>query len=225
MKRKGCNWWRKLILVMLAALLVSPHVWSKTKKDEVIVSKQLTEDERDLLPDKTIEIKMKRLSINRKTGGRMMDDLMPVLDSIAANDYTNRTFALLLTPAGNDVNIGVGNDDIISHGLSKDLYFGDLEVNGAHFVVMRNSENDAVLTRSFFRNGDIKFVQEFEFVMVKKADEPTSLIARWSPTSGLKIQQFVINLSNEPEEPALNIDIQQPLNIPEDDAAQPTIGN
>lgn len=211
--------------MMLAALLVNPHVWSKTKKDEVIVSKQLTEDERDLLPDKTIEIKMKRLSINRKTGGRMMDDLMPVLDSIAANDYTNRTFALLLTPAGNDVNIGVSNDDIISHGLNKDLYFGDLEVNGAHFVVMRNSENDAVLTRSFFRNGDIKFVQEFEFVMVKKADEPTSLIARWGPTSGLKIQQLVINLSNESEEPAPDTDIQQPLNIPEDDAAQPTIGN
>ncbi len=225
MKRKGCNWGRRLLLVMLAALLVNPHVWSKTKKDEVIVSKQLTEDERDLLPDKTIEIKMKRLSINRKTGGRMMDDLMPVLDSIAANDYTNRTFALLLTPAGNDVNIGVSNDDIISHGLNKDLYFGDLEVNGAHFVVMRNSENDAVLTRSFFRNGDIKFVQEFEFVMVKKADEPTSLIARWGPTSGLKIQQLVINLSNEPEEPAPDTDIQQPLNIPEDDAAQPTIGN
>jgi len=179
--------------LLVAMMLTSGSLWAKD--DEVIVTRQLTLSQRKSLPDKTITTDVKRLTFNKKADASLVDAITQVMDTIASEDYQNRTFVLLLE--GNTdgtIAIAARNDDIVTRG-SKDasIYYGELEHKRYHFVVLTGKDNQELLEQTFKRQGKVKFVQEFEFVDFPTPRYPTNVIGEWSPSTGFKWKTVTIN--------------------------------
>lgn len=179
--------------MLVAMMLTSGSLWAKD--DEVIVTRQLTLSQRKSLPDKTITTDVKRLTFNKKADASLVDAITQVMDTIASEDYQNRTFVLLLE--GNTdgtIAIAARNDDIVTRG-SKDasIYYGELEHKRYHFVVLTGKDNQELLEQTFKRQGKVKFVQEFEFVDFPTPRYPTNVIGELSPSTGFKWKTVTIN--------------------------------
>lgn len=179
--------------MLVAMMLTSGSLWAKD--DEVIVTRQLTLSQRKSLPDKTITTDVKRLTFNKKADASLVDAIIQVMDTIASEDYQNRTFVLLLE--GNTdgtIAIAARNDDIVTRG-SKDasIYYGELEHKRYLFVVLTGKDNQELLEQTFKRQGKVKFVQEFEFVDFPTPRYPTNVIGEWSPSTGFKWKTVTIN--------------------------------
>ena len=184
---------KRIIILLVAMMLTSGSLWAKD--DEVIVTRQLTLSQRKSLPDKTITTDVKRLTFNKKADASLVDAITQVMDTIASEDYQNRTFVLLLE--GNTdgtIAIAARNDDIVTRG-SKDasIYYGELEHKRYHFVVLMGKDNQELLEQMFKRQGKVKFVQEFEFVDFPTPRYPTNVIGEWSPSTGFKWKTVTIN--------------------------------
>jgi len=184
---------KRIIILLVAMMLTSGSLWAKD--DEVIVTRQLTLSQRKSLPDKTITTDVKRLTFNKKADASLVDAIIQVMDTIASEDYQNRTFVLLLE--GNTdgtIAIAARNDDIVTRG-SKDasIYYGELEHKRYHFVVLTGKDNQELLEQTFKRQGKVKFVQEFEFVDFPTPRYPTNVIGEWSPSTGFKWKTVTIN--------------------------------
>lgn len=179
--------------MLVAMMLTSGSLWAKD--DEVIVTRQLTLSQRKSLPDKTITTDVKRLTFNKKADASLVDAITQVMDTIASEDYQNRTFVLLLE-GNTDCTIAIAarNDDIVTRG-SKDasIYYGELEHKRYHFVVLTGKDNQELLEQTFKRQGKVKFVQEFEFVDFPTPRYPTNVIGEWSPSTGFKWKTVTIN--------------------------------
>ncbi len=178
---------------MAAALLAAMCLWAKD--DEVIVTRQLTAAQRGSLPDKTIVVETKRLVPTKQADTDLLDAIGQVMDTIASEDYMNRTFVLLLEPkADGHMAIGARSDDIVTRGKQDpSIYYGTLEHGRYHFVVLTSKENMPLLERTFKRQSKVKFVQEFEFVDFPTPRYPTNVIAQWAPGQALKWLTVVIN--------------------------------
>lgn len=179
--------------MLVAMMLTSGSLWAKD--DEVIVTRQLTLSQRKSLPDKTITTDVKRLTFNKKADASLVDAITQVMDTIASEDYQNRTFVLLLEgKTDGTIAIAARNDDIVTRG-SKDasIYYGELEHKRYHFVVLTGKDNQELLEQTFKRQGKVKFVQEFEFVDFPTPRYPTNVIGEWSPSTGFKWKTVTIN--------------------------------
>lgn len=184
---------KRLLLTLMATLLVAGSMFAKD--DEVIVTRQFTSSQRNTLPDKTITIEMKRLTFGKKADAGLVEAITRVMDTIAQEDYQNRTFVLLLEPKeGGEIGIAARSDDIVTRGRQDaTIYYGTLEHRRYHFVVLTGKDNMALLERTFKRQGKVKFVQEFEFVDFKTTIYPTNVIGRWSPDKGARLLSVSIN--------------------------------
>ncbi len=178
---------------MMALALMAGSLWAKD--DEVIVTRQLTMSQRSSLPEKTITVETKHLAPAKKADAGLIDAITQVMDTIASEDYQNRTFVLLLEPKSDGtIAIAARNDDIVTRG-SKDptIYYGELEHNRYHFVVLTGKDNMALLEQTFKRQGKVKYVQEFEFVDFPTPRYPTNVVGEWSPATGFKWLTVIIN--------------------------------
>lgn len=188
---------KRLLITLTIAVLVAGSLWAKD--DEVIVTRQLTTGQRNALPEKTITLEIKRLAFNKKADTGLIDAITQVMDTIAAEDYQNRTFVLLLEPREGEIAIAAHSDDIVTRGKQDPtIYFGTLEHKRYHFVVLTGKDNMPLLEQTFKRQGKVKFVQEFEFVEFKTPNYPTNVIGRWSPANALKLLTVIIN--EDPEQ-------------------------
>ena len=184
---------KRLLFTLIAAMLVAGSL--QAKDDEVIVTHQFTSSQRDVLPEKTLTVEMKRLTFAKKADAGLVDAITQVMDTIAQEDYQNRTFVLLLEPKeGGEIAIATRNDDIVTQGRQDaSIYYGALEHRRYHFVLLTSKDNAALLEGTFKRQGKVKFVQEFEFVDFKTPLYPTNVIGRWSPDMGLQLLTVAIN--------------------------------
>ena len=184
---------KRLLIILTAAVLTAGSLWAKD--DEVIVTRQLTTGQRNALPEKTVTVEMKRLTPTKKADTALLDAIELVMDTIAREDYQNRTFVLMLeSRAGGEVAIAAQSDDIVTRGkLDASIYYGTLEHNRYHFVILESKDNQELLERTFKRQGKVKFVQEFEFVDFKTPNYPTNVIAQWSQSNGFKWLTVIIN--------------------------------
>ena len=174
--------------------MVATSLWAKND-DEVIVTRQLTMAQRKSLPDQTISLEMKRLEPQKKADPRLIESINQVMDTIANEDFQNRTFVLLIEPKPDgDIAIAAHSDDILSQGhKDASMMFGDLQSGRCHFVVLVSKDNGALLEQTFKRKGKVKFVQEFELVEFKTPYYPTNVIGQWSADKGLRLLTVIIN--------------------------------
>ncbi len=193
---------RRLLISLVAIALTASGLWARD--DEVVVTRQYTLGQRNSLPENTIIVETKRLSINKKADARLVDAIVQVMDTIAQEDYQNRTFVLLLEPReGGEIAIAAHSDDIVTHGKQDPtVYYGTMEHNRYHFVMLKSIGNEPLLEQIFKRQSKVKFVQEFEFVDYKTTIYPTNVIARWSPDKGLCWQTVTINEDPSADRPA-----------------------
>ena len=193
---------KRLLISLVAIALTASGLWARD--DEVVVTRQFTLGQRNSLPENTIVVETKRLSINKKADARLVDAIVQVMDTIAQEDYQNRTFVLLLEPReGGEIAIAAHSDDIVTHGKQDPtVYYGTMEHNRYHFVMLKSSGNEPLLEQIFKRQSKVKFVQEFEFVDYKTTIYPTNVIARWSPDKGLCWQTVTINEDPSADRPA-----------------------
>ena len=184
---------KRLLITLTAAMLVAGSLWAKD--DEVIVTRQLTSGQRNALPEKTISLEMKSLAFNKKADEGLVEAITQVMDTIAREDYQNRTFVLLLeVKNGGEVSITVHSDDILTRGnRNPENFYGSLEYQRYHFVVLTDKGNKELLDKTFKRQGKVKFVQEFEFVDFKTPLYPTNVIGQWSPQDGFSWLTVIIN--------------------------------
>ena len=174
--------------------MVATSLWAKND-DEVIVTRQLTMAQRKSLPDQTISLEMKRLAPQKKADPRLIEAINQVMDTIANEDFQNRTFVLLIEPKPDgDIAIAAHSDDILSQGhKDASMMFGDLQRGRCHFVVLVSKDNGPLLEKTFKRQGKVKFVQEFEFVDFRTPYYPTNVIGQWSANKGLRLITVIIN--------------------------------
>ena len=193
---------KRLLISLVAIALTASGLWARD--DEVVVTRQFTLGQRNSLPENTIVVETKRLSINKKANARLVDAIVQVMDTIAQEDYQNRTFVLLLEPReGGEIAIAAHSDDIVTHGKQDPtVYYGTMEHNRYHFVMLKSIGNEPLLEQIFKRQSKVKFVQEFEFVDYKTTIYPTNVIARWSPDKGLCWQTVTINEDPSADRPA-----------------------
>ena len=193
---------KRLLISLVAIALTASGLWARD--DEVVVTRQYTLGQRNSLPENTIIVETKRLSINKKADARLVDAIVQVMDTIAQEDYQNRTFVLLLEPReGGEIAIAAHSDDIVTHGKQDPtVYYGTMEHNRYHFVMLKGIGNEPLLEQIFKRQSKVKFVQEFEFVDYKTTIYPTNVIARWSPDKGLCWQTVTINEDPSADRPA-----------------------
>ena len=185
---------KRIVITLIAALMTAGCLWAG-EDDEIIVTRQLFTGQRSALPEKTITVEMKRLTPAKKADASLIAAIMQVMDTIASEDYQNRTFVLLLEPKScGEITIAVRDDDIVTRG-SKDasMYYGTLEHKRHQFVVLTNRDNTALIERTFKRQGKVTFVQEFEFVDFKTTHYPTNVIMTWSPDTGTRWETVIIN--------------------------------
>lgn len=184
---------QRLFILVTAIVIAAGSLWGKD--DEVIVTRQLTMAQRGNLPEKTITVEMKRLTFNKNADTGLVDAITQVTDTIASEDYQNRTFVLLIEPRGDgEVAIAVRSDDIVTRGRQDgSIYYGTLEHERYHFVVLTGKDNQQLLDKTFKRQGKVKFVQEFEFVDFPTPRYPTNVIGQWLPGRGLKWLTVIIN--------------------------------
>ncbi len=184
---------KRVLIALAAVLLTAESMWAKD--DEIIVTRQLTTGQRNSLPEKTISVETKRLVFNKKADAGLTDAITSMMDTIAQEDYQNRTFVLMMEPRNDgEVAIAVQSDDIVTRGRQDaSIYYGVIDHNRYHFVVLTGKTNGALLDQTFKRQGKVKFVQEFEFVDFKTPNYPTNVIGSWRPDMGLKWLTVIIN--------------------------------
>lgn len=184
---------KRLLIILMAVSLAGVSLWAKD--DEIIVTRQFTSGQRNMLPEKTVTVEMKRLSIDKKADAGLVDALTRVMDTIAEEDYQNRTFVLLLDfKDGGEIGIAARDDDIVTRGRKDgSIYHGVLDHRRYHFVLLTSKDNTRLLEQTFKRQGKVKFVQEFELVEFKTPHYPTNVIGRWSPDKGLRFLTVEIN--------------------------------
>ena len=142
---------RRLLISLVAIALTASGLWARD--DEVVVTRQFTLGQRNSLPENTIVVETKRLSINKKADARLVDAIVQVMDTIAQEDYQNRTFVLLLEPReGGEIAIAAHSDDIVTHGKQDPtVYYGTMEHNRYHFVMLKSIGNEPLLEQIFKR--------------------------------------------------------------------------
>jgi len=183
---------KRFLIVFAALIMTASSMWGKD--EEVIVTRQLLLSQRNSLPEKTITVEAKKLTFNKKADANLVNALMMVMDTIAQEDYMNRTFVLLIDPKGDGrISIAAHSDDIVTNGRNSDIMLGDMQHGRCHFVVLMSKVNGQLLDNTFKRQSKVKFVQEFEFVDFKTPNYPTSVIAEWTAGGVFKWVNIVIN--------------------------------
>lgn len=199
---------KRLFIILMALTLSAGSLWGKD--DEIIVTRQITTGQRNALPEKTITVEMKWLAPAKKADTGLIDAIAQVMDTIAGEDYLNRTFVMLLEPNENGaVDIAVRSDDIVTRGR-KDAssYYGVLGHKRYHFVLLIGKNNLPLLEQTFKRQGKAKFVQEFEIVDFPTPRYPTDVVAQWVPVKGVKWLTVIIDDDPNNERDATNAPVQ-----------------
>ena len=163
---------KRLLFTAAAALTALASLAGVT----VGVTVQLLEDERDMLPDKTIEVVYKTLKYKDNAPAMLVSALDSVMSLTAENTSTWRTF--LLTVNGTGTHITVENYDPNGATVDKKEILGTLRYKHCHFLVRCNDSNKDVINSLVHRSGEkINYVREFIFVPEKIAPTATAVEA------------------------------------------------
>lgn len=193
---------KKIITVVLLAIACAGFMQAKDK--EVIVTKQITPYQRNLIPAKTDELKLKTLTL--KSGGihaEFVHELQALMQRVATEDLDHITFTLNVEPmpVGNNENnlmVHITGFDLMSEPVaSRDDIMGVMPVGYKYFIVKPSAANKALLQDIFkIEKIKIKFVREFELVANPIDVLGTQVNAVWQEGS-LQLKQCVISDENK----------------------------
>ena len=151
----------------LAAMAATALLATAAGKQEVVLTRQVAVDDKTfVLPDKTIELDIKRLEPVTKGGTQpLVAALQQLLESIEADEAYYRTVLVTFTNHDNDFEINIDGFDPLSQPLpakADEAYFGDWQVGRLHARFPVTAEYKRMLELMFKRRGvKVTLVREF----------------------------------------------------------------
>ena len=153
---------KRAILLLFTAISIACAVTAGTNQEMVIV-KQITDAQRRVLPDKTIEYKLRALDLNTHKGNAsIIAALTTLIDTITHADLNNTYYTLSITPTPQgDLQVVISSLQELPPSVDSDTFMGIFR----HMVVMRDKASEKALKQIFTGSKTkVNLVQEFEIV-------------------------------------------------------------
>ncbi len=174
-------------IITLILLVVACVGIVQAKDKEVIVTMQITPYQRNKIPAKTDELKLKTLRLNEASvHPGFVAALQSLLQRVTAEDLDHITFQLQIEPAAdgdgeNDLMVHItGFDLMLESAASRNEMMGALQVGYKYFIVKPTPLNKDLLKSLLVTQKEkIKFVREFELVANPVDVLNTQIDARW----------------------------------------------
>ena len=166
----------------IAMMLLSVLSLQAGDKREVPLVVQLTEAERSLMPDKTIELELRQMKFGKKADARFVEALTALMRTMCDTDGNNYVYAIALDPQPDrTIDVYIQSQDILRGGGDEKTYYGTMQIGRKYFVFLRSLDNDRLLKSLLDKDkGKVNFVREYEIVEFKFQPEGAILIANWS---------------------------------------------
>lgn len=169
-------------LMTIAMMLLSVLSLQAGDKREVPLVVQLTEAERSLMPDKTIELELRQMKFGKKADIRFVEALTALMRTMCDTDGNNYVYAIALDPQPDrTIDVYIQSQDILRGGGDEKTYYGTMQIGRKYFVFLRSLDNERLLKSLLDKDkGKVNFVREYEIVEFKFQPEGAILIANWS---------------------------------------------
>ena len=166
----------------IAMMLLSVLSLQAGDKREVPLVVQLTEAERSLMPDKTIELELRQMKWGKKADIRFVEALTALMRTMCDTDGNNYVYAIALDPQPDrTIDVYIQSQDILRGGGDEKTYYGTMQIGRKYFVFLRSLDNEQLLKSLLDKDkGKVNFVREYEIVEYKFQPEGAILIANWS---------------------------------------------
>ncbi len=166
----------------IAMMLLSVLSLQAGDKREVPLVVQLTEAERSLMPDKTIELELRQMKFGKKADARFVEALTALMRTMCDTDGNNYVYAIALDPQPDrTIDVYIQSQDILRGGGDEKTYYGTMQIGRKYFVFLRSLDNERLLKSLLNKDkGKVNFVREYEIVEFKFQPEGAILIANWS---------------------------------------------
>ena len=166
----------------IAMMLLSVLSLQAGDKREVPLVVQLTEAERSLMPDKTIELELRQMKFGKKADARFVEALTALMRTMCDTDGNNYVYAVALDPQPDrTIDVYIQSQDILRGGGDEKTYYGTMQIGRKYFVFLRSLDNERLLKSLLDKDkGKVNFVREYEIVEYKFQPEGAILIANWS---------------------------------------------
>lgn len=166
----------------IAMMLLSVLSLQAGDKREVPLVVQLTEAERSLMPDKTIELELRQMKFGKKADARFVEALTAMMRTMCDTDGNNYVYAIALDPQPDrTIDVYIQSQDILRGGGDEKTYYGTMQIGRKYFVFLRSLDNERLLKSLLDKDkGKVNFVREYEIVEYKSQPEGAILIANWS---------------------------------------------
>ena len=176
----------------------------QAKDKEVILTMHITPYQRDKIPAKTDELKLKTLSLNENGEYAMfVQSLQPLLQRVANEDLDHITFRLVIEPSPegdgvNDLTVRITGFDLMEEPAStRNELMGALQVGYKYFIVKPAPLNKKLLPKLLaVEKTKIKFVREFELLANPVDILNTQVDAEWQQGE-LLLKRCVISDENK----------------------------
>ena len=130
-------------LVTIAMMLLSVLSLQAGDKREVPLVVQLTEAERSLMPDKTIELELRQMKFGKKADIRFVEALTALMRTMCDTDGNNYVYAIALDPQPDrTIDVYIQSQDILRGGGDEKTYYGTMQIGRKYFVFLRSLDND-----------------------------------------------------------------------------------
>lgn len=168
-------------LMTIALLLAALCAWAGDKQEVPMVI-QLTEAERSTLPDKTIQMELRRMKFGKKADARFVEALTALMRTMCDTDGENYVYAVALDPQPDrTIDVYIQSQDILRGGGDEKTYYGTMQIGRKYFVFARSLDNEQLLKSLLDKDkGKVNFVREYEIVEFKYQPQGAILIANWS---------------------------------------------
>lgn len=166
----------------IAMMLLNVLSLQAGDKREVPLVVQLTEAERSLMPDKTIELELRQMKFGKKADARFVEALTALMRTMCDTDGNNYVYAIALDPQPDrTIDVYIQSQDILRGGGDEKTYYGTMQIGRKYFVFLRSLDNERLLKSLLDKDkGKVNFVREYEIVEFKFQPEGAILIANWS---------------------------------------------
>ena len=174
-------------IISIILLVITSVSIAQAKDKEVILTKQITPYQRNMIPAKTDELKLKTLSLNENGEyGEFVQSLLPLLQRVASEDLDHITFRLVIEPSAdgdgvNDLSVRITGFDLMEEPAStRNELMGALQVGYKYFIVKPAPLNKKLLPKLLtVEKTKIKFVREFELLANPVDILNTQVDAEW----------------------------------------------
>ena len=154
---------KRLIFTLFSVSIIALSALSAVTTVPVVT--QLTANEKDKLPDKTIETTFKALRFKTSSSTPIVMGMEEIMQVTCDNAFQCRTFTLDLRQCNDSVMMTVKDIDPTELGEKHENYLGTLVKEGRHFIVICDAANSNLVKSAVEPARDkVKYVKEYEFV-------------------------------------------------------------